>query len=248
MASVSATSLAYEALRLLGVLRAGMGPNPDQLNDALDGLNDVIETWNIEKLTVYDTPVVSFALTPGQQTYTWGPGANFNAARPVRIEWANLLYTTGGETLHLPIQLLDQRQWASVRLQTVNSPIPTQAYIDDAFPSRNVSFLPYPSASCSVEFYVWQTLSAFADLTTTYSLPPAYKRALKYALAVEMAPAFAIAQKHPPLYERIEKTADMTKAAIQNLNLPNPVMVCDPAILGPQLDVPNYPNILTGWY
>ena len=248
MATTTATHLAYDALRILGVLRAGMGPNSDQLNDILEMLNDVIETWSVERLTVYQSPISTFALTPGKQTYTWGPGGDFNAARPNRIVWANLLYPDGTDMLHLPIQMLSLQQWASVRLQDVSSPIPTQMYADNGFPLNTISFLPFPSASCSVEFYAWVALTNFADLTTSYSFPPAYKRALKYALAVEMIPAFAISAKKDPIYERILQTAAETKKAIQDGNLPAPIMVCDQAMLGPTLDCQNWPNILTGWY
>ena len=144
---MTVNDLIRSSFRLIGDLGVGQQFSSDDFTDSLFVLNSMIDAWNIERLTVYTTPVVSFALTPGQQTYTYGPGGNFNGTRPSKIEKANLLYTTDGVTLHLPIRILSRDEWANVRLQDVTSDIPTMLYADNAFPTINISFLPFPDAS-----------------------------------------------------------------------------------------------------
>jgi hypothetical protein len=245
---MTATTLIYGALRLLGVLRPGMGANTSSLTDGRDILNDLLETWSIEPLTVYTVAPQTFPLTPGKQTYTFGTGGDFNAKKPDVIEHANLIYQPGSSpALHLPLEILTRAKWEEVRLQAIASPIPTAIYPDSGNPLTSISFLPYPSAACSVELYTWQAFSAFADLTTAVVMPTGYPRALKYNLAVDMAPAFSISAKTNPLYAQIEEIAKSSKAAIQNLNLPAPVMACDPAIARQRTGA-GRPSYLTGWY
>ena len=77
----------------------------------------------------------------------------------------------------------------------------------------------------------------------TVSVPPGYADAIRYNLAVKLAPEWG-----RTITPEVAEMARTSKAAIQRLNLPAPVMLCDPAMLNRRLDAPGYPNILTGWY
>ena len=43
------------ALRLIGMLAEGETPSADTSNDALNGLNQMIDSWNTERLSVFST-------------------------------------------------------------------------------------------------------------------------------------------------------------------------------------------------
>jgi hypothetical protein len=235
--------LIRSSLSLIGDMAVGQQPNADDGTDAIFVLNAMLDAWKIERLTIYDIGSATFSLVAGQQTYTYGPGGNFNATRPDRIERANLIYTDTGEALYLPIQMLSMDQWASIRLQNIGSPIPTQLYAEPSFPLMNVSFLPYPTENQQVQFYTWTALGGFSAMTDTVNVPPGYVDAIRYNLAAKMALEWG-----RPLTPELIGLAQESKAKIKDLNLPAPVMMCDPAMTTCRLDAPNWPNVLTGWY
>lgn len=60
------------ALRNIGALEAGETPNAQDAQDALQVLNDLLESWSIDKLLVYSSVENILTLTPGQYQYTVG--------------------------------------------------------------------------------------------------------------------------------------------------------------------------------
>ena len=43
------------ALRLIGQLAEGEGPSPQAAQDALTAMNQMIDSWNTERLSVFNT-------------------------------------------------------------------------------------------------------------------------------------------------------------------------------------------------
>lgn len=60
------------ALRKINVLAAGEVPNAQESADALAVLNDLLDTWSTEHLTVFNNSENLLILTPGKTTYTVG--------------------------------------------------------------------------------------------------------------------------------------------------------------------------------
>jgi hypothetical protein len=65
-----------------------------------------------------------------------------------------------------------------------------------------------------VALYPWQPLAQFADLTTTVSFPPGYAEALRFNLAVRLAPEYG--RPTPPEVAAIARTS---KAKIKIPNI-----------------------------
>lgn len=227
----SATQLIYGALRLLGVLRSGMGANPDQMADGLVDLNDLVDNWSTDRLKVWSVVEQAFALVSAQQTYTIGPGGNFNAPRPSKIEGAVLITNYSGQAVRSDIAILDEEQWREIAVPNIPSLIPYQLYCDYAAPLANISLFPVPSdPSAQVQLSMWQQISSFATLASTATFPPGYALALRYGLAVQMAPSFAIVAKNNPNLELIIAKAAEYRAAIESLNAPSPRLSVDLAL------------------
>ena len=55
MATYTAGEQINRALRLLGVLAEGETPSADMSNDALTALDQMIDSWNTERLSVFAT-------------------------------------------------------------------------------------------------------------------------------------------------------------------------------------------------
>lgn len=70
--STTALDLITGALRNINALESGEVPNAQDANDALQVLNDLLESWTIEKLFVFSSTENRFVFTPGKYQYTIG--------------------------------------------------------------------------------------------------------------------------------------------------------------------------------
>lgn len=84
----TALQLVTSALRKIGAVAAGEAPDANEQSDALAALNQLIESWNLQGLTLYRLENASYTLVPSQQTYTIGSGADFDGARPITLNGA----------------------------------------------------------------------------------------------------------------------------------------------------------------
>lgn len=225
--------LIASALRLIGVLASGETASAAEAADGLVILNQMIDSWNAERLSVFhilpngrSTDTNTFALVPSQQDYTMGTGGNFNVARPAKIERASIEYLANpAQPLELPLEILDYAGWQAIPLKVTTSNIPRYVYIDNAFPLRNLRFWPVPSEVHNAILYYWNALTQFTALITDLTFPPGYLKALRYNLAVDLAPEYG---RSVPIEVAVQAT--QSKAKIKSMNLPRPIMVVDDAL------------------
>lgn len=213
------------SMRLVGAIAPSENPSPDEAQDALSVLNDIIDAWNNEHLMIFTVHIESFNLTAGKASYTIGSGSDFNTARPQRIEEAYIRTPNGQD---LPLDLINDAEYASITIKTTQSPIPKRLYDDGSYPLKNLIFWPVPTdGAYQVVLYSWQALTSFATIETTVSLPPGYKKALRYALALELAPEYG---RSAPA--EVVAIANETKAQLKRKNYDQNQVVVDPALVG----------------
>lgn len=89
------------ALRLLGILAEGETPSAETSDDALTALNQMIDSWSIERLSVFSTfeQVVIWPPGIGNQTQTLGPSGTLGAVIGTHQD-VFFFETEDGETLH----------------------------------------------------------------------------------------------------------------------------------------------------
>ena len=87
------------ALRDIGILDAIEIPSDEDAAVGLTYLNDLLEAWSNEGLTVYTQSQNSLTLT-GAASYTVGSGGTFNTTRPIFPESA--IYRSQGVTSWMP--------------------------------------------------------------------------------------------------------------------------------------------------
>lgn len=217
------------ALRLLGVLAAGEQAQADEAQDALSSLNDLIDSWKLERLMVFAIQPQTFNLLGSKKIYTMGPGGDFDTERPVRIDKVNLIYTqTSPLPLTLDVEILNLDQYQALVVPDTTSMIPTKVYADDNYPLRSLLFFPVPQISFPVEIFTWKQIDGFPDINQVISLPPGYQRALRFNLALELAPEYG---KSIPV--EVAAAALDAKAAIKSNNIQPLYMQCDPALQAP---------------
>src|SRR5947208_3192286 len=118
-------ALISSALRLIGVLASEETPTAAEAADALVVLNQMIESWTVERMMIFTLGISEFPLIPGQQTYTLGVGGNFNLARPARIERMGIVSLNNpSQPLELPLEMLDDEQWAAIPVKLIQSSLP----------------------------------------------------------------------------------------------------------------------------
>lgn len=190
--SYTAQDIISSSLRLIGVLASGESLPANEATDGLNSLNDMIDSWSTNNLLIPNKTKESFTLTGGKQTYTMGTSGSpdFSTSRPMWIENMTVQQSSGSSTLDIPVDIITEDQWAAIPVKQTQSAYPLYCYTDGAYPNLNLNFYPVPSGSVAVVIYSAKPLSQLATLTTALSLPPGYQRAVRYALALELAPEY----------------------------------------------------------
>jgi hypothetical protein len=205
MPQITPRNLLYDAYRTLGVLRSGQATSDDAMDDGLRALNDLVDAWHCERLMIYSIVPSTYALTA--PPYTLGPGGTLGTVRPQRIEGAGLLYP--GSAIESPLPVLTLNEFRQGR---------TGVYISSAYPLSTLSILP-ANTTGQLVLYGWVPFARFTSLDVPVDFPSGYARALRWNLALELAPMARIAVKIPdPLYQNIQAQAAESKGWVKSFN------------------------------
>ena len=219
MPSITPRNLLYDAYRTLGVLRSGQATSDDAMDDGLRALNDLVDAWHCERLMIWAIVPSTYTLTA--PPYTLGPGGTLSTTRPVRLEGAGLLYPGSAIESAIPVLTLEQYRQGI-----------TGVYLDSGYPLSTLSMLP-ANTTGQLVLYAWVPFSRFTSPDVPVEFPSGYARALRWNLALELAPMARIAVKIPdPLYQNIQAQAAESKGWVKSFNssFATPVMGCDPAL------------------
>lgn len=223
---VTSQDIIKGALRLINVLGTGEQLDADEGQDALVILNEMIDSWQAQRLKVFSEERQVFPLTAGKQVYTIGidpigaTTADFNVPRPARIDHMGVLQINSTpQPIELPIDYLTDTQWADIPVKNVTSSLPQVCYDDGDYPFRNLNFWPIPNTVVDTVIYSWQPLNQFVDLgSTKYAFPPGYWLAIRYSLAEYLAPEYGAAAIAAAMAIK-ERAAD-ARAIIESINAP----------------------------
>lgn len=235
MPAYSATDIGTRALRLLGVVDAIETPSSEDIMTAFEALNDMVDDWGTQRQTIYTIARNVFSLVSGQASYTLGTGGDWDIARPDWIERCSVIPENSGTGNTGPMELpigrpLSIAQYQGITIKTAESTFPDRLYWDRNWVAGLSTCYVYPvptSDDAAIVLYTPTALTEFADLSTEYTFPPGYARALRYCLAVELAPEFGI---DPP--EVVARTALSALANIKRANFAPIEAQFDAALVG----------------
>jgi hypothetical protein len=176
----------------IGAYAQGEVPSAADAQFALQKLNNMLDSWNAQRLKVYTTIFAQYTLVPGLQPATIGPsGATYTVAqRPVRIDAANILLNNVVPYVKSPLNIRNDQFWQNNPVPTIGTTLPTDLYYSPAWPNGQLYLWPIPTVAYGLELWSWQLLSEYSALTTIVTLPPGYRNAIIYSLAVELSNAF----------------------------------------------------------
>jgi hypothetical protein len=237
---MKALDLIKSSMRLIGVLAPGETPSASEAQDAFSVLNDMVDSWNNQRLMLFAEVRQVYPLVVSQQGYTVGTGGDFDTTRPPRItNYGIISLNNPAQPLELPMQILTKDQWAAKPVKNIESALPREVWNDGGFPLLTLYVWPIPNVAVNMAIYPWVQISEFADLSKTdYTFPPGYRRCLRYNLAVELCAEFGA-----PLTPAVASIAVSSKGEIKSLNEPILQMLCDPALVRPGKPIFNW---LTG--
>lgn len=205
------------ALRLLGVLAEGETPSAETSQDALTALNQMIDSWSVERLAVYSTQDQVFTWPAGQISRTLGPTGDFVGNRPVLLDDATYYKAPSG--VSYGIKFINQAQYNGIAVKTASSTFPQVIFVNMTNPNVEMYVYPRPLQDLEWHFISVDELTQPATLDTVLYFPPGYMRAFAYGLACELAPEFGV--EPSPQVQRIAMTS---KRNLKRINNPDDVM------------------------
>ena len=216
MAVTTAADQIYAALRLIGQLAEGEQPSADTAQDALVALNQMIDSWNTERLSVFSTQDQVFIWPAGEIRRTLGPPGDFVGNRPILVDDATYFKYNN---VSYGIKLINQQMYDGIAVKTVQSTYPQVMFVNMTYPDIEMYVYPVPNSTLEFHFISVQELTQPASLSTTLAFPPGYLRAFKYNLACEIANEFGI---EPP--QTVQRIAMTSKRNLKRINNPDDIM------------------------
>ena len=221
----SAGEIINGSLRLIGALAEGEVPSAETSADALMAMNQMIDSWNTERLMIYNTIDQIFTWPSDQITQTLGPTGDFIGLRPVALD-DSTYYRDASTGVSFGIKFINQQQYDGIAVKTVTSTYPQVMWINMEYPDIAMTIYPKPTRALEWHFVSVQELAQPATLATELAFPPGYLRAFRYNLAREIAAEFGI---EPP--RTVSQIANVSKRNLKSQNNPGDIMSIPYAIM-----------------
>lgn len=214
----TARDLIGDAHRLLGLVSSGNALPEAIYQDNLVALNQMIDSWNTERLSVFATQDQVFSWPASTIKRTLGPTGNFVGNRPVLVDDATY-FRDPLTNVSFGVRIINQQQYNGIAVKTVTSTYPQIIWVNMTYPDIEMYVYPVPTRVVEWHFISVEELIKPASLTTTISFPPGYLRAFRYNLAMELAPEFNM--EPSPQVMRIAMTS---KRNLKRINNPDDIM------------------------
>lgn len=213
-------------LKDTGVIGVGQTAQAEDTNDLFDTLNMMLGEWNSKRWFLFHLIDVAKVST-GAQSYTVGPGGDFDTPRPDRLEdgcfFRQLVTASSPNKIDYPLSILESREdYSRIALKQLQT-IPQFIFYDASYPLGVVYPWPIPQATLyEVHLLLKSQLTQFANLADTINLPGQYFGALRYNLACRVRTMYQL----PPdpqlvaLAEDANETLRLMNAQIPRLRMP----------------------------
>ena len=214
----TAAELINGSLRLLGVLAEGEEPSVAVMQDSIMAMNQMIQSWDTERLSVFSTQDQVFTWPAYTMSRTIGPTGDFVGNRPIEIDDATY-FKDPSSGLSFGVKLINQQQYDGIAFKTVTSTYPQVMWVNNTFPDIEITVYPVPIKALEWHIISVETLTEVSSVATDMYFPPGYLRAFRYNLACELAPEFGV-EPSP----QVQRIAMSSKRNIKRINFPGDLM------------------------
>ena len=159
----SAGEIINSALRLIGVVAEGETPSPETSQDALAAMNQMIDSWNTERLMIYSTQDQVFTWPADEIQRTLGPTGDFVGNRPVLLD-DSTYFRDPTTNVSFGIKMVTQQQYNGIAVKTVTSTYPQVMWVNMEFPNIQVTVYPKPTRNLEWHFISVSELAQPATL------------------------------------------------------------------------------------
>lgn len=213
-------------LKSSGILGIGQSAMPDDLSTGLDLLRALIAQWQKKRWLVFVEQTVSVAASTGAQSYTIGPGCDFDVnGRPDHISrgYIRILASAAPHLVDVPIDVVDAREdYAMISIKTLGT-IPALVYYESGYPTGQIFFWPVPPASQYGLFLVLKVpLPTYVSTADPLNLPDEYIEALIWSMCVRMQMSYGLQARgdHVAAAKQAMNTLRQANAQIPQLAAP----------------------------
>lgn len=219
-------------LQDLQIVAAGDEPSAEDAALALSRVNDFIDSLANERLTLYTITRTTWTIVASTTSYAVGAGATVNVARPTgpeQIENIGYIDTSADPDLEILFgRPLSELAYQLIPQKALTSALPQAWYYNPTLTTGTLIPWPVPTSTTLLGvIYAPAPISEFALLSTTFSLPPGYRKFFRAQLRKEIAPAF-----ERPITPQMERDAVQTMMAVKRANNRVRDLLLDPLICG----------------
>ena len=107
------------ALRLLGVLAEGETPSAAISQDSLYAMNQMLDSWSTERLSVFTTNDQTFTWPANAASKTLGPTGALVGTRPILVDTSTYFVDSQGISHY--VQFINESQYNAIAVKTVTS-------------------------------------------------------------------------------------------------------------------------------
>ena len=184
----TANDIIHASMRLLQVAASDTTITAAELQDGLESLNRMIDSWSLEDLLLYRVVRETFEVPSGINPICIGVGGNWDTVRPTKIIGAYLTINNSSIPVDYPMQVIGFDDYNDIRLKTLSTNFPSYIYYDPKFPVGQIYLYPLCAGENeSITITSWKPFGVILDPTAYIELPPGYWEALVFNLAVRMA-------------------------------------------------------------
>ena len=216
--SATAGELIKGSLRLIGVLAEAEEPSAATMQDSIVAMNQMIQSWDTERLSVFSTQDQVFTWPAYTATRSIGPTGDFVGNRPIEVDDATY-FKDPSSGLSFGVKLINQQQYDGIAFKTVTSTYPQVLWVNNTFPDMELTIYPVPIKALEWHIISVDQLTEVDSVATDIYFPPGYLRAFRFNLAMELAPEFGV--EPSPQVTRIAMTS---KRNIKRINNPGDLM------------------------
>lgn len=177
--SETAQTLIKAALRCINAIATGETPTAAELDDGLEALQIMLRQWSGENVMIYYQDQDTLTMD-GSTYYTVGSGGDLNVTWPAEIIGA----VVDSERV---MKIIDGDRYRRLALSSLTHDA-DYIWYNPEYPLGKL--YPWPTGGSSMVIDSLKPLSEPSAITSTISFPPPYDAAIKWNLAVELAPEY----------------------------------------------------------
>ena len=213
--SETANTLIKASLRLIGAIATGETPTASEMDDGLEALQFMLRNWSSRGIRIPYYTRVS-ATFNGSTYYTIGSGGDIDTTRPSLI--------VAAESTDYPIKITDFNTYQLLSISDSGAGDCEYIWYNPSYPLGYI--YPWPLSSETITLTCLVPMTEPATIAATVSFPPEYDDAIKYNLAIRLAPEY---EREPS--RAVVGIANETMTAIENNNFASQIKVMRPEIL-----------------